>query len=175
MSSLYSKLVNQSYPIVIAQYKRDEYGVGNEEELHWALIVITSRDNLQGHCFQAVDRNYSDGRGKVWAPHYAPKASLRKTTKCLGGVQIGSVKARNLDGLIELIQSHPTTPKFDGWNCRDWILEVIELLGAKGWISEDFTSEGNTQTRYLRSLRQASANTVAKSKEGFDPEVLWTQ
>jgi len=42
---------------VIAQYKRDEYGVGNEEELHWALIVITSRDNLQGHCKGISQKN----------------------------------------------------------------------------------------------------------------------
>jgi len=137
MSSLYSKLVNQSYPIVIAQYKRDKYGVGNEEELHWALIVITSKRDLEGHCFQAIDRHYSNGRGSVWEPHYAPSASLRRTKKCLGGVQIGSVKARNLDDLIELIKSHPTTPKFDGWNCRDWILEVIELsLSGKSSTSQ---------------------------------------
>jgi len=47
------------------------------------------------------------------------------------------------------------------------------LLRVKGWISEGFTS--NTQTRYLGSLRQASAGTVAKSQHKFDPYVLWIQ
>jgi len=178
MSSFYSKMLNPSYPIVIAQYKRDEYGVGDEEHLHWALIVIKSKDQLAGHCFQAIDRHYSDGRGTVWSPHYAPHASLEKTTKCLGGVQIGSVRARELDDLVAIIRHHPTAPKFDGWNCRDWIIEVIELLRGKGWISEAFAGDhlqGNPQSRYLIYLRQASVNTEANSRDKFVPDILWLQ
>jgi hypothetical protein len=178
MSSIYSKLLNPSYPIVLAQYKRDDYGVGDEEELHWALIVIISRADLEGHCFQAVDRNYTDGRGKVWTSHYAPSASLRRTRKCLGGVQIGSVKARDLDTLIALIKNHPTVSKFDGWNYRNWILEIVEVLRVKGWISETFTSEHtqeNPQSRYLARLREASVTTAALSGDKFVPDVRWIQ
>ena len=175
MSAL-SKLLNPSYPIVIAQYKRDDYGVGSEQYLHWALIVLTSKEELEGHCFQAVDRHYSDGRGTVWEPHYTPSASLRKTTKCLGGVQIGSVKARKLDALVMLVRAHPTTPKFEGWNCRDWILEVVELLATEGWINKSFVASGeDPQARLLIDFRKVSQNTVARSQDEFNPDVQWIQ
>jgi hypothetical protein len=113
------KLLNSSYPIVIAQYERDDYGVGSEQHLHWALIVMTSKEDLQGHCFQAIDRHYSNRRGKVWELNYMSRVSLRNTRQCLGCVQIGIVKARQLDALIPPIRAHPTIPKFEGWNCRD--------------------------------------------------------
>jgi hypothetical protein len=177
---LYSKLLNPSYPIVLAQYKRNNYGVGNEEEFHWALIVITSKRGLEGPTFQAVDRTYTDGRGKVWESHYAPSLSLMRTRKCLGGIQIGAVKARDLDDLTAVIRGHPATPKFDGWNCRDWIVETIELLSTKGWISAAFGSKhvpGDAQSRYLVHLRVASASTEAATPtpRNFVPVVQWMQ
>jgi len=171
MSAL-SKLLNPSYPIVIAQYKRDDYGVGSEQYLHWALIVMTSKEDLGGHCFQAVDRHYSDGQGTVWELNYMAHVSLRNTQKCLGGVQIGSVKARKLDALITLIKAHSTIPQFEGWNCRNWIVEVVELLKAEGWINESFVPVGeDPQARFLDDLRKVSKSTVAQR----DPVVQWLQ
>lgn len=138
--------------------------------------MLTSKEELEGHCFQAVDRHYSDGRGTVWEPHYTPSASLRKTTKCLGGVQIGSVKARKLDALVTLVRAHPTIPKFEGWNCRDWILEVVELLATEGWINKSFVALGeDPQARLLVDFRKVSQNTVARSQDEFNPDVQWIQ
>ncbi|EIW54765.1 uncharacterized protein TRAVEDRAFT_50902 [Trametes versicolor FP-101664 SS1] len=50
-------------------------------------------------------------------------------TLCLGGVQVGSVKAADLDKLCEYLRSHPPVPSnaTPGWCSRDY---VLELLGA---------------------------------------------
>ncbi|CAA7263960.1 unnamed protein product [Cyclocybe aegerita] len=171
-------LHNPSYPIVLAQYKRDGWGVGHEEHLHWALMTITDTNRLRGHCFQAVDRVYADERGKVWSLHYAKDASLERTSKCLGGIQIGSVKARKLDSLLEIIQQHSTVPKFAGWNCRDWILEVVETLACKGWIHERFAAAheaANPQEVFLTGLRIASRATAAIQGKDFKPQVQWLE
>lgn len=53
---------DKDLPIIVAQYKRDVYGHGTEERLHWAIICLKSSHDQEGPCFQAVDRRYSDGR-----------------------------------------------------------------------------------------------------------------
>ncbi|KAJ7261743.1 hypothetical protein B0H12DRAFT_977417, partial [Mycena haematopus] len=130
------------YPVVIAQYVRDDYGVGNEEHLHWALMVVKNTDKLKGDIFQAVDRLYYGSSIASWERSYRSDADLMKTTKCVGLIQIGSVKARDLDSFIAVVgdsdqsNGHPAIPKFPGWRCKDWILEVIDLLKLQksGWI-----------------------------------------
>lgn len=51
-------------------------------------------------------------------------------TLCLGGVQVGSVKAADLDKLCEYLRSHPPVPSNStpGWCSRDYVLELLELL-----------------------------------------------
>lgn len=51
-------------------------------------------------------------------------------TLCLGGVQVGSVKAADLDKLCEYLRSHPPVPSSatPGWCSRDYVLELLELL-----------------------------------------------
>ncbi|TFY64006.1 hypothetical protein EVG20_g6090 [Dentipellis fragilis] len=146
-----------SYPLVLAQYKRDDFGAGNEQELHWALLVITDITRLSGPCFQAVDRTYRDARGKQWSPHSA-ECSLLSTDKCLGGVQIGSVRQCDLATFSNIVAAHPTIPKSERWNCRDYILEIIEqLLRPRGYLRADLAPRHRvTMADLLPELKQVS-------------------
>ena len=51
--------------------------------------------------------------------------------------------------------------KSEGWNCRDWVIEAIQLLRAKGWIPIDIPD----QATLLPSLRAASSASAAARKE----------
>ena len=54
MPALLKRLAGpRTCPIVVAQYKDEYRGVGHEEDLHWALVVITDRATLSGPSFQA--------------------------------------------------------------------------------------------------------------------------
>lgn len=99
---LFSSNRNEDYPIAVIQYERDGYSVGQEQHLHWALIVITNDDGMSGPCWQALDRHYSDGRGIVWELYDGKVVRLMSTRKCLGGVKIGSVKKEELESMAKV-------------------------------------------------------------------------
>ncbi|KAJ7452850.1 hypothetical protein FB451DRAFT_1373967 [Mycena latifolia] len=179
--SILAKLVNESYAVCIAQYARDDMGAGHEEYLHWALMVVTKVGALEGPTFHAVDRTKPDGQ-VTWQRAYLPKASLLKTSKSLGLVQIGSVKARDLKSFIAVVgdsdqsTGHPTRPKFQGWRCKDWVLEVIDLLKAEkaGWIDDIMVAPGYAATRemFLPALRRvANATMDARMTDRTAPPV----
>ena len=53
-------------------------------------------------------------------------------------------------------------PKFEGWNCRDWVLEVIkDVLVPNGWADAGIS----TQQSLLLSLKIAALETVNARKE----------
>ncbi|KAA1475190.1 hypothetical protein DENSPDRAFT_412763 [Dentipellis sp. KUC8613] len=166
-----------SYPLVLAQYKRDDFGAGNEQELHWALLVITDITRLSGPCFQAVDRTYRDARGKQWSPHSA-ECSLLSTDKCLGAVQIGSVRQRDLTAFSSLVAAHPTIPKSERWNCRDYILEIVELLlRPRGYLRADLAHRPRvTMAELLPELKQVSwATEDYRRKQGrYFPQIKYS-
>ncbi|KAJ3982789.1 hypothetical protein F5890DRAFT_1574418 [Lentinula detonsa] len=143
----------ETYPIVIIQYERDGFSVGREDQLHWALIVITDEDEKSGPCWQAFDRHYSDGRGVIWELYDGKVVFPEHTMKCLGGVNVGSVKKSELKSLREILGAHQPNPKFHGWNCRDWVVEAILCLQVNGWISEGVIP---SQDFLLTGLREAS-------------------
>lgn len=177
---------NTALPIVIAQYKRDDMGVGQEEKLHWALIIITDARELSGPCFQLVDRTYRHPDGRIksfsWNIH-SVQAVLSKTTKCLGGVQVGCVRASELATVCDLINSHAPVPKSPEWNCRDWISEVLGLLHKRYCIDTRILPPGARPIDcLLPSLRWASratadANPVHRNgllmKTRYDAVVRW--
>ncbi|KAI0765927.1 hypothetical protein BD413DRAFT_615458 [Trametes elegans] len=49
-------------------------------------------------------------------------------TLCLGGVQVGAIKAADVGKLVEYLRSHPPVPSAPGWCSRDYVLELLELL-----------------------------------------------
>ncbi|KAF9802223.1 hypothetical protein IEO21_09928 [Rhodonia placenta] len=114
--------------IAVVQYERADYGVGTEEHLHWAIWALFDRD-----------------------------ISLLKTRKCLGGVYIGSVKYSQIKALREVASGNGPVPKFPEWNCRDWVIEVIQLFAEQGWISTSIPD----QATLLPSMRIASVATKA--------------
>ncbi|KAJ7183781.1 hypothetical protein C8R46DRAFT_1344494 [Mycena filopes] len=168
--SLLSKLVNETYPLAIVQYERADFKAGSEEQLHWALMIVTKREKREGHIFQAVDRTYQGQSSATWTRSYLPKGSLLKTSKCLGLVQIGSVKARDLKAFIALVgdedntHGYPTVASFPGWTCKEWVLEVIELLRGDNakWIDEGIVPPDRAATRemFYPALRRVAAATT---------------
>ncbi|PIL23071.1 hypothetical protein GSI_14378 [Ganoderma sinense ZZ0214-1] len=210
MPALLKRLAGpRTCPIVVAQYKDEYRGVGHEEELHWALVVITDRATLSGPSFQAYaqrrrrrsrsskskprpahsmsaaaqrttlhdaantntntntnTRTLFDGNGNgnghgeetrtrepqdadgeydtQWYARHAP-ASLYDVcatvrTLCLGGVQVGAVRAADVGKLTEYLQSHPPAPTHAGWSSRDYVLELLELLRPFKMLREDLQS-----------------------------------
>lgn len=84
------------FNIHVVQYERDDHSVGSEQHLHWAVVLLIDGDS-RGPCFQIVDRRFRDGRVE-WS--IADRdVDLRRTTKCLGGVTIGTIKERELNVL----------------------------------------------------------------------------
>ncbi|KAM5543552.1 hypothetical protein V8D89_002803 [Ganoderma adspersum] len=206
MPALIKRLAGpRTCPIVVAQYKDEYRGVGYEEDLHWALVVITDRTTLSGPSFQAYvqrrrrrsrsskakprphhpsqstaaqrttlhdaantntntnTRTLCDGHGESvvqetrtrepdadgeydtqWYARHAP-ASLYDVcatvrTLCLGGVQVGAVRAADVGKLTEYLQSHPPAPTHAGWSSRDYVLELLELLRPFKMLREDLQS-----------------------------------
>ncbi|KAG6888810.1 hypothetical protein C0995_005830 [Termitomyces sp. Mi166 len=161
MNFLKNILKSSQYPIVIAQYERDDYSFNNPEQLHWAIAVLEDEEEQKGPCWQAVDCHFRDGRLE-W--DIADKViKLTNTMKCLGGVCIGYVGADKLDDLREIILSNSPMIKFHGWNCRDWIMEVVSLLKNKGFVKYDVPS---TQDDLFPLMRAAGQKTLVRRSKG---------
>ena len=88
-------------PLAVVQYKRDDFGVGTEENLHWAIVAVSSSKSgtIVGAVWQVINRKYSDGRGLVWELSHRTQVELNKSSKCLGGVIIGSIKGKDVEML----------------------------------------------------------------------------
>ncbi|KAI0042808.1 hypothetical protein FA95DRAFT_515521 [Auriscalpium vulgare] len=149
--SLPSLFSGKAYRIVLLQYERDGYGLGTEEHLHWAFALLKP-NQIHGKTFQVFARQYSDERGLVWESYLNRSVALDETRKCLGGVEVGVIAKRDLHKFHQVIAGHPPVSKFEGWNCRDWIVEVVSLLAAHGWAAS-FISD---QAAFLPSLKHAS-------------------
>ncbi|KAG6855870.1 hypothetical protein H0H87_009824 [Tephrocybe sp. NHM501043] len=132
MKKVFNLSESNLYPIVIAQYERDDYSVNNPEQLHWAILVVQDAKLQKGPVWQAIDMHYSDGRFEWQLSTGSVK--LGSTTKCLGGVCIGYLPRDNLSEFSLIVSSNVPVPKFQGWNCRDWIMEVVEMLKKDRWI-----------------------------------------
>ncbi|KAI5887669.1 uncharacterized protein SCHCODRAFT_02671654 [Schizophyllum commune H4-8] len=166
MSIPLSKIFS-TFSLAVMQYERADFSVGHEEELHWAIVAVHSSDNdIKGYAsWQAIDRHYSDGRPNpiVWELHYSSDVQLNKDARCLGGVYIGQLKGQDVKKLNKLIHANvQPVSKFEGWNCRDWVLEVIkDILVPNGWADGGIS----THQSLLPSLKIAAPKTVKARKE----------
>ncbi|KAI0322763.1 hypothetical protein OF83DRAFT_426455 [Amylostereum chailletii] len=101
MKKALSIFSSKQHRIAVVQYERADYSVGAEEELHWAIIVITDTTYQTGPAFQAIDRHYTNTQEVVWSL-FAKDVNLGSTRKCLGGVYVGTVKASDLESLHQV-------------------------------------------------------------------------
>ncbi|KAG6876626.1 hypothetical protein C0992_012226 [Termitomyces sp. T32_za158] len=161
MNFLKNILKSSQYPIVVAQYERDDYSFDHPEQLHWAIIVLENVKDQKGQCWQAVDRHFRDGQVEWRIAHKIIK--LGNTTKCLGGVCIGQVEADQVDDIREVILSHSPMIRFNGWNCRDWIMEVIAVLKNNEFVKYDIP---DTQDGYFSLMRTAGQKTLVRRGKG---------
>ena len=89
----------RNYSVVVSQYARSNYWLGNEEKFHWAVIVLADFEEQTGLLWQAVNSVAPTvgGQGvEVWRID-SHNAALWKTSKCLGGVIIGRIDPSEMD------------------------------------------------------------------------------
>ncbi|KZT23757.1 hypothetical protein NEOLEDRAFT_1135863 [Neolentinus lepideus HHB14362 ss-1] len=147
------------YPVVIAQYKRDDYGVGKEEHFHWALVIIYDKQTLAGYAIQAVDRTVR-GEEPTWQIDCRVISSLSRSSKCLGGVQVASIKHTAVQGFLQAVHEHGIgSSARPGWRCKDYVLELLEVLRTYGTLQIQHLSV----EAILSALRDASGKTHAQS------------
>ncbi|EIW61309.1 uncharacterized protein TRAVEDRAFT_95718, partial [Trametes versicolor FP-101664 SS1] len=141
------------YSIVVSQYIRVIYGLGAEEKPHWSIVIITDERNLKGRMYQIVTGSPGSIRnGTTWELATSDKASLYKSSKCLGGVRIGSVREGQMDSLNKEIRRNIPVPKSKDWNCRDWVMECIEIMQENGWADHRL----RRQEDLFPAMKQAS-------------------
>ncbi|KAI0781788.1 hypothetical protein C8Q75DRAFT_790029 [Abortiporus biennis] len=148
------------YPIAVVQYARDEYGVGTEEHLHWALIVLVDNELQRGPCFQVFEPDDSKAlsdRSPSWELFHENVKLDFHGDQCLGGVIVGYVRQNELLNLQRIALRNKPHVKFDGWNCRSWVMEVIQEMIEIGWVDPSVRH----QSSLLPSMKQASLQTVA--------------
>ena len=106
LKKLITKITDEtSHSIVVMQYKRGTYTLGDEQHFHWALLVVTDTDEQDGYLWQAVNRILPSGGGEgvvVWDVDNGRNSTLAKTFRCLGGVTIGMIKPDDLSTLSEV-------------------------------------------------------------------------
>ncbi|TFK57513.1 hypothetical protein OE88DRAFT_1651269 [Heliocybe sulcata] len=160
-----------AYPVVIAQYKRDDYGVGKEEHFHWALIIVQDKQTLGGYVIQAVDRAVQ-GHGPTWHIDCRAVDSLSRSSKCLGGVQVGSIKHGAFHSFVQAVHQHGVgSSSRPGWRCKDYVLELLEMLRTYGSMHVQHLRV----EVFLPALREASRRTYAQSVAAGRcvPHVTW--
>ena len=88
-------------PLAVVQYKRETFGVGTEENLHWAIVAVSSNKSgvVVGALWQAVNRVNPDGPRVVWELEHRTQVELNASARCLGGVIIGSIKGKDVEML----------------------------------------------------------------------------
>ena len=94
----------RDYSVVVSQYIRSNYFLGNEEKFHWALIVLADFEEQTGPLWQAVNSVVPTGGGQgveVWRID-SQNAALWKTSKCLGGVIIGRIDPNEMDAFSKV-------------------------------------------------------------------------
>jgi hypothetical protein len=88
------------YNIAVVQFKRRTFGVGQEEELHWALIAYPKDDLTQSSrkVWQAINSVVpGDNGGKVqWTLRGNDVEVTQSSNACLGGVIIGQISETDL-------------------------------------------------------------------------------
>lgn len=57
------------------------------------------------------------------------------------------------------------TPKFAGWNRRDWVMEVITMMAENGWVPNQI----HFQTALLPKMRIASMATKQHGVPKMEP------
>ncbi|TRM60053.1 hypothetical protein BD626DRAFT_408073 [Schizophyllum amplum] len=165
MSAILNKLRKEERQCTVAviQYERNDFSVGHEEQFHWALVAVVSKKDLsiRSVAWQVSDRHYSDGRPMEWILH-DNEVEVNKTFKCLGGVILGQISEKDVDKARKLVRElQQPKPKFQGWNCRDWVMEVIQnIFIPNGWAAAGATS----QRSLLPSLRSASRASKSASQ-----------
>ncbi|KAG6914723.1 hypothetical protein DXG01_015753 [Tephrocybe rancida] len=149
------------YPIVVAQYERNDFSVNNPEQLHWAIVIIKDAQKQSGPTWQATDVYYRDGRFE-WKLSTIDNVTLGGTAKCLGGVCVGYIGVDELDEFGMLISSNHPTAKFAGWNCRDWVIEVIDMLHNRGWVGHQISEQANL----FPAMHGAGTKTLERHAKG---------
>ncbi|KAI0371436.1 hypothetical protein BV20DRAFT_1051465 [Pilatotrama ljubarskyi] len=154
MSKAFRKVLGrEEYSVVVAQFKTSEFGAGDEENLDWALVIIVDEDELVGGTYQAKPRLKNHYGGGACIVATSDREPLAESSRCLGGVRIGTINRSEVNDLESRILRHAPRVKSKEWTSRDWVMDCISIMQNRGWVPRGI----RRQEDLFPGLKQASS------------------
>lgn len=129
------------YPIEVVQFWRGEYRRGHPLPLHWSIFVRTSA--TRGNCHEIV------GDMETFATQDRFDIPFLNTDDWRGSHVVGYVAPGRLDDLLNHIALVPVVRHRWGWNCQNWVYEVLKGLKNPGLYTDEKLTFGKLQTHML--------------------------
>ncbi|KAG6849898.1 hypothetical protein H0H93_003912 [Arthromyces matolae] len=159
------------YPVVIVQYECNDYSADNPEQLGQLIKYCVIKPERPAWPMLADFRPPLAG----WERRLG---TLRWQVSCACEYSQVSrwrlhrlYRSKEIGGHIkggDVISSNQPAVKFQGWNCRDWIMEVVALLKRNGFIDYKIPA---AQEGLFQALRIAGHKTLALRETGNNSEV----
>ncbi|OBZ65567.1 hypothetical protein A0H81_14434 [Grifola frondosa] len=151
------------YPIVVIQIP----------DTHWSLMIITDEDTGRGMCCQAA---FHRGSVSEWESTITLESiGVPSTITCVGGVQVGTVKAGDLERVRSILAQYRIEPELlnDGTIHGSYVCDLINLL-KEGVIREDLRNKDVTMGHLRADLVQSKYMTSEAAEKGsVTPCICW--
>ncbi|KAI9460286.1 hypothetical protein HD554DRAFT_2041665 [Boletus coccyginus] len=108
------------FPIEVVQFWRGEYRRGHPLPLHWSILVRTSAQ--RGNYHEIV------GDMNTYATQDRLDIPLQNGDDWRGSHVVGYVSPTRLDDLLNHIALVPVVRHLWGWNCQNWVFDVLRGL-----------------------------------------------
>ncbi|PPQ69270.1 hypothetical protein CVT24_000076 [Panaeolus cyanescens] len=112
--------------LCVGQYGGREYHPGPR---HWSfLLMLSEQPNSSAQAFQLCG-NWKEGF------FYKNPSTVTpcRSQSFLGKVEVGEVDAGKYLMFAEDVKGVPIINGNQGWNCQDWIVDVLVVLKKKGY------------------------------------------
>ena len=134
------------FPIEVVQFWRGEYKPGHPLPLHWSIIVRTSAE--RGNCHEIV------GDMDTYTTQDRFNIPLQNGEDWRGSHVAGYVSPTRLDDLLNHIALVPVIRHRWGWNCQNWVYDVLKGLKDPELYTDAKLTFGKLQTQ-MWSLLEA--------------------
>ncbi|TFY52083.1 hypothetical protein EVG20_g10713 [Dentipellis fragilis] len=135
---LIKTLTNTAYPVVVFQFfpkGREDHCVAS---FRWTIQLIENKSNCSGRRIRVgkPDMNDHHGRTQFYCGYTMPDVQLRGNYECRGGIQIGTVRHRDLIAFENTAgRIYALSVRGDEqWAARGWVIDWIRLLKGKPWV-----------------------------------------
>ncbi|KAF8120105.1 hypothetical protein EV363DRAFT_1481544 [Boletus edulis] len=133
------KVPSGFFPIEVVQFWRGEYKKRIPFPLHWSIIVRTSAD--RGNCHEIV------GDMDTYATQDRLDTPLRFGDDWRGSHVVGYVSPPRMDDLLNHIALVPVLRHRSGWNCQNWVYDVLKGLKSPDLYTDENLTFGKLQTQ----------------------------